>query len=268
MTRDQFVSAVLQNAMTVQGYLNGADGRGKDHLCDCIGLIIGAFKILGLNWPGVHGTNWTSRNYINGLEEFQTTLDLRLGDVVLKARDPGQDGYSLPDTYKNSPDKRDYYHIGVVTNMNPFTITHCTTVPGGIQTDKGKKNWKFKGVLKAITEGGGTVQKAIVIATQGNTVNMRSNPSKAATILTAVPVNEEVDLINEGDVWSQIRYKGINGYMMTEFLCPVADDTPPDETEPVPPEDITPGDEFVTIKMPESLALALWEVLDGILGKG
>lgn len=269
MTRDEFVSAVLKNAVTVQGYLSGADGRGKDHLCDCIGLIIGAFKILGLNWPGVHGTNWTARNYINGLSTFGTVLELRRGDVVLKAREPGQSGYKLPDAYKDSPDKRDYYHIGVVVNENPFKIVHCTDVPGGIQEDHGKKNWLYKGVLKNIKEGGETVEKALVIAERGNTVNMREQPSKAARVLAQVPVGETVDMLMDGDEWSKIIFNGQGGYMMSNFLVPVAgdvppDDVPPDETEPLPPT----GENYVTIKFPEDLILGLYEVLQGAIGKG
>lgn len=263
MTRQEFVSAVLQNAMTVQGYKVGCDGRGVDHLCDCIGLIIGAFEILGVKWPGVHGTNWTARNYVKGLSEFGTTLDLQIGDVVFKAREPGQDGYNLPDTYKNSPDKRDYYHIGVVTNLNPFKITHCTTVPGGIQADQGKKNWKFKAVLEPIAEGGHGMKKGLVMAESGNTVNMRQSSSTSAPVIVQVKIGEEVDVIEEQGEWDKIEYSGYTGYMMSKFIVIVADDTPPDE--PIEPE---PGEDFVTIKLPIDLAVELWEALDNAIGKG
>lgn len=268
MTRQELVSAVLQNALTVQGYKNGCDGRGKDHLCDCIGLIIGAFDILGQRWPGTHGTNWTARNYVNGLAEFQSVLDLKLGDVVLKGRSPGQDGYSLPDTYRDDPDRTDYYHIGVVTSMNPFKITHCTTVPGGIQTDQGKKNWKYKATLKSIKDGGGDVpvKKALVYAANGLPVKLRANPSKAATVLLTVKVGEEVDLIEANGEWSKIKYQEVTGYMMSEFLTVVADDVPPDQgdegSEPIHDEG------YVSVRMPEDLAYALWEILDGVVGKG
>lgn len=268
MKRSEFAAAVLQNASTVTHYEMGGSGPGG---CDCIGLIIGAYRIMRMAWPGDHGTNWAARNYTNNLAPFNSVNELDLGDIVYKAHDPGESGWNLPDRYKGDPDQRDYYHVGVVTSVNPFEITDCTTVIGGIHKDHGKSNWHFKGVLPDITDGGGTVQKALVVADQGSTVNLRAQPSMTAAVLVQVPIGSEVDLYDEGDEWSKISYNGQNGYMMTKFLIPVAGDVPPegippDDTEPQEPvEPVEPG--TITITLDSDLAYALWLQLGDALNE-
>ena len=110
------------------------------------------------------------------------------------------------------------------------------------------------------------MKQAIVVAEQGTTVNMRAQPSKASPVLKQVPLGEIVDVYEEGPEWSKISYNCTDGYMMTEFTVPVADTEPPEEAPGVPPEE--PGEGFVTLKLPESVAFALWEALDGVIGHG
>lgn len=70
-----------------------------------------------------------------------------LGNLVFKAREPGEDKYDLPSSYKNHPDQRDYYHVGVVTSIDPLVISHCTGVPGGIKKDNKLGAWHYTGKL-------------------------------------------------------------------------------------------------------------------------
>lgn len=270
MTRDNFVAAVLINADGVRAYKIGYDGQNPQGWCDCIGLIKGAFAIAH-ETLSTSGVNWSARHDIDDLRAFDSISELKLGDVVLKVRNPGESGYNLPEKYRNDPDQKDYYHIGVVTNTTPLRITHCTTVDGGIKVDTSKSNWKYKGRLKAVSDeqpsGGGNTNmiKALVIASQGNNVNLRAQPSKTSQVLIQVPLNKEVDLIEEGPVWSQVQYQEIKGYMMSEFLMPIGEvDNGPVEGEPGMPD----GGGYVTIRMPEDLAYALWEILDGTVGRG
>lgn len=269
MTRDEFTAAVLLNAAGVREYKLGYDGQNPQGWCDCIGLDIGAYVILGVKWPGTHGTNWAARYYTKDLKPINTVGELKTGDVVYKKREPGEQYYDLPDAYKNHPDRRDYYHIGTVTQTNPLRITHCTDVPGGIKTDTTLGKWSYYGTFKNIEDGGGNkpMTQAIVVADQGSTVNMREQPSKASRVIEQVPIGEIVDVYDEGAEWSQIGYKGKKGYMMTMFTVPVAgdppEDAPPDETEPV-----EPGGDMVQIIMPMSVAVALYQALDGVIGHG
>lgn len=277
MTRETFAAAVLENAAGVRDYKYGYDGRNPQGWCDCIGLIKGAYAIVGERFPDGSGVNWSARHDIDDLRTFTGIGELKVGDVVLKAYNPGEKGYNLPEKYKNDPDQKDYYHIGVVTSTIPFRITHCTTVNGGIKTDDNKSNWKYKGRFRSVNDGGGgeRVIKAIVTAENKLPVNLRSQPVvNERTFITKVPLGAEVDILEEGDDWCKVKYNKIMGFMMTKFLIPVGEfdpvppsDEPPDETEPLPPDEI-PGDKTIKVELPESALIALWQALDGMFGKG
>ena len=59
----------------------------------------------------------------------------------------------------------------------------------------------------------------IVSANSGSTVNLRKEPSTSSTILQPVPIGKEVELIEKtNDTWYKVKYKNIEGYMMTKFL--------------------------------------------------
>ena len=107
-------------------------GDGSDGTCDCIGLLIGAIRRMGLKWTGIHGSNWAARKELVKLEKTNNPNDLCLGDAVLKAYAPGEKGYGLPDRYKKggkyyNGDLNDYYHAGTVTQVNPLRITHMSS---------------------------------------------------------------------------------------------------------------------------------------------
>jgi len=69
-----------------------------------------------------------------------------------------------------------------------------------------------------------TLYKAKVWAANGYPVKMRANPSQNAKIITTVPLNTVVDVIEEtSDKWSKIQYGYSTGYMMREFLLPVSE---------------------------------------------
>lgn len=218
MTAKDFVEWIKKNAARVKEYKEGGDGTGGK--CDCIGLIIGAWRMAGNKWSGIHGSNYAARNMTDGLAEGQP---LHLGNLVYKARKPGESGYKLPDRYKKHPDKNDYYHVGVVTRVNPLEITHCTSVPGGIQRDSTRGKWKYSGKLRGISEETMSYT-AKVTAPSGKTVNLRAKPSKSAKILYKVPIGGIVYTEGTEGNFTRCTYEdeseGIleTGYMLTEFL--------------------------------------------------
>ena len=82
-------------------------GDGSDGTCDCIGLIIGAVRRMGLKWTGIHGCNWAARKEISDLRPLKSTSQLEKGMIVLKARDQGNSSWKLPERYrKGIPRKR------------------------------------------------------------------------------------------------------------------------------------------------------------------
>lgn len=82
---------------------------------------------------------------VDNLRKVSSEKQLNLGDLVFKGRAPGEANYSLPTKYKSSGDLTDYYHVGVVTRLVPFEITHCTGVEGGIKRDSKLGKWAYAG---------------------------------------------------------------------------------------------------------------------------
>lgn len=141
-------------------------GDGSNGVCDCIGLIIGAIRKMGLKWKGIHGSNYGARYETADLAYISKESDLELGDVVYKACD--SDGkvrkacnagtlthkYDLPDRYKKGKsyyngDLKDYYHAGAVTQVHPLNITHMTSPHMKVDTNL-NGGWNYHGKAKPI----------------------------------------------------------------------------------------------------------------------
>ena len=229
-----FLQGVQDNAARIQAYELGHDG--SDGKSDCIGLIIGALALAWFRWPGVHGSNWAARNAMDGLDHIPDATKMFLGEIVYKAKEPGEEGYKLPDRYKDSGDLRDYYHVGVVTSVQPLEITHCTSVAGGIKRDTALGAWRWGGKLKYVDyaeqEGPDmeTPYTAIVTADSGRTVNLRAKPDMKSTIIARVAIGEAVTVLDELGEWAKVSFSGKSGYMMDKYLLPdYSDDEPNDE---------------------------------------
>lgn len=103
-------------------------GTAQDGTCDCIGLVAGALERAGGRWTGICGTNWTARYKMK--ERFPAKKEkLERGMLVFKSRKSTE---KLPARYKKggsayNGDTTDYYHVGVVREINPLLIVHCTT---------------------------------------------------------------------------------------------------------------------------------------------
>lgn len=140
----------LQNVLTIEAeqpaYRLG--GSAADGTCDCIGLIIGALRRGGVSWTGTHGTNYAARCAVEGLRRVTAASQLRVGEVVFKAREPGNSRYALPATYRKHADQRDYYHVGVVVSASPLRIVHCTTPT--VKRDTALRSWCYAAALKAV----------------------------------------------------------------------------------------------------------------------
>lgn len=227
ITRDKFLAALEEVADPSPVYRLGGDG--SDGTCDCIGLIIGAIRRAGGSWTGIHGSNYAARYEMRELLPVTEAGELNLGDVVYKARTPGQAGYALPERYKNDPDKNDYYHVGVVTSTSPLEITHCTG-PGIVRDTKLGK-WTYRGRLEKVDDDGAEAvetmaRTATVVAESGSTVKMRSTPSTSSGLYWDVPVGATVQVASVDGAWAKVRYGDRTGYMMTAFLDLAEQDAP------------------------------------------
>lgn len=253
MNMTAFLSAVDAIASGAPAYRLGHDG--SDGLCDCIGLVIGAIRRAGGVWSGIHGSNWAARNAMAWLLPVADAGDLSVGELVFKARSPGESGYALPDRYASDPDRADYYHVGVVRSVHPLKIVHCTTP--GIVTDTAVGRWRFHGGLSMLDEGEDSMsqtQTAVLTAESGSTVNLRKTPGGA--LADRLPVGSTVTVIGRQEGWVQVSQGGKTGWVMAQYVRPDGEDTTADDSD------------AVGITLPRSLAEALRDALDASLGRG
>lgn len=263
MILEAFIAQVEAIAQASPVYRLGGDG--SDGTCDCIGLVIGAIRQAGGAWMGTHGSNYAARYEMRELLPVTDAGELCLGDVVYKARTPGQAGYALPERYKNDPDQRDYYHVGVVTATSPLEITHCTG-PGIVRDTKLGK-WVYRGRLKKVDYDGTEVvetmvQTAKVTAASGSAVKMRSKPSASDRLYWEVPVGAEVQVAEVTGSWAKVRYGDRTGYMMTDFLALDAQEPP----EVGGTAETMTGGELITVQ--RAALQAVYDALGSILQGG
>ena len=245
MTLPQFLSAIQAIAALKPSYLKGHSG--DDGFCDCIGLIIGALKRCGIIWKDIHGSNWAARHEVTGLHKVSRASDLKLGEIVFKIYEPHTSGWKLPDRYKNDPDQKDYFHVGVVTQVSPLKITHMTSPTIKVDSKIGK--WAYAGTLKYINKKGDEKPvTAIVVSDDGYPVKLRPTASTSQPYVEKIPVGTSVSVLEKGEEWSKVTALGKTGYIMTKFLQP----------------DVGPQ-AFVTLTLPADVASALRNALNTVV---
>lgn len=232
MTRAEYVEKVLEIAREKPAYALGGDGsNGK---CDCVGLGIGALRRGGIKYTGIHGSNWAARKESVELWQIESVSELTIGDNVLKAYEPGDKGWSLPSRYAKDADQRDYYHLGVVTSVNPLRITHCTTPT--IKTDTTLGRWKYAFRWKHLSVDVNyepavevdAVYKATVKLKTSKYLNLRVGPSTDDTKIGKIPNGGIVEVLTAGDAWSFVRYDGMSGYVNNQYLVEIEEE--PDDS--------------------------------------
>ena len=246
MTWTEVVNKFLEKVDVIKS-LNPAyrqPGDGSDGTCDCIGLIIGAIRRMGLKWNGIHGSNYAARKEFEELKPIRSVSDLELGDVVLKHHKKGEKGWTLDKYPRYLPggkyyngDLNDYYHAGVVTKVKPLNITHMSSKMT-VDTKLGK--WSYHGKLNILIKAAGgtpsptptptpghepsTGSRAVVVSANGYPVKCRQYPSTSCRTWDKVPVGTEVEIVAPGEKWAQINCGRRKGwYMMAEFLDVIGD---------------------------------------------
>ena len=233
MNRDVYVRRVMEIVDERPDYRIGGDG--SDGTCDCVGLGIGALRRMGIDYDGLHGSNWAARHEAVELYRIGSIKQLRIGDNVLKAREPGDKGWALPDRYGDDPDQNDYYHFGIVVSVDPLKIAHCTDPTCRIDTRLGKWSHAFawRQLSNAIdtpkqeepaqgerVEEEKTMEalyEAQVVLKESKALNIRAGRSTAARRIGSVPNGATVIVCQEG-AWPLIEYDGLQGYVCGDYL--------------------------------------------------
>lgn len=200
--------------------------RALDY-CDCIGMVIGALRRIGIVWSGIHGSNYAARYRLTGkIKPIKDASELKVGYLVFKGKANSPD---LPNRYKPggsyyNGDLIDYYHVGVVTSVDPLIITHMTSPT--VKQDRKVGSWNFYGMCSYVDyetpepepQPTPVYPTATVYAPTGKTVNLRKGAGKNYSILERVPIGKTVEILTPGLDWSRVQYGRNVGYMMTEFL--------------------------------------------------
>lgn len=194
-------------------------GSSEDGCVDCSGAFVNAFRKFGIYYP--HGSNAIARNYTVG--GMLPISQAKPGMAAFKVREPGEDGYALPDKYKNGSDLNDYYHIGLVDNDTRYVL-NAKGEKSGFSRDQltARNGWDCVAYLKDVQyqEEIEMTQARVVLPTgaTGNTVNLRKTASTGSAIIERVPVGSVVDVITDSGQWCKIEYDGKVGYMMSNYL--------------------------------------------------
>lgn len=250
-TVKSFLCKAMEIAAEEPGYQLGH--RGDDHLCDCIGLVIGALSRCGVKWPGIHGSNWAVRNVVNNLSMIRSASDLATGELVFKSRFPGQSGYALPDRYAGHPDRLDYYHVGIVVSAASLRILHMTKPAPRMDLKLG--NWSHHGWCSLVSadetneptecsSGSGTpripapseitrkerekMSKSIIVKSpNGAPVKLRKHPSTTSATWWEIASESEGFCFSESGAWSHVEVpdatgKLRSGWMQSKFVVDAA----------------------------------------------
>ena len=264
MNNIEFVKRVQDIAAKNLTYRTGGDG--SDGTCDCIGLIMGA---IGKKYD-MHSTNYFARYEMAELAPIREDTAVELGNLVYKTRDEGSPGYDLHERYKQggryfASILLDYYHVGVVTSVDPLVITHCTQTDGvdGIDYDTSLNGWTYYGEAADVeyedqwdddfTGEASLPELAVVHSEDRESVRMRSTPATDAGYNTVakVPFGAEVIVRERTNDWATVQWNGKYGFMQTKFLRVIGMDEPPDNGN----EDPMSFEDKVLAKLDEILLL-------------
>lgn len=227
MNREQYVQRVLEIDAEKPVYRLGGDG--SDGTCDCVGLGIGAMRRGGIKYDGLHGSNWAARYEAVELWEIESVSELSVGDNTLKAYEPGDPKWALPERYSDDPDQRDYYHFGVVTSVNPLRITHCTSPTTKTDTTLGKWKYAFRWRQLSETEEP-AMYKGEVKLDESRYLNLRNGPGTNYRVIGSIPNGSTIEVLTESGDWLFVRFGAKSGYVIGNKVVRAEEE--PEETLP------------------------------------
>ncbi|MBR4039424.1 MAG: SH3 domain-containing protein [Clostridia bacterium] len=231
--KDAFVKKIEEIAARKLSYRIG--GLGADGTCDCIGLIMGAMLELGHGRYDLHSTNYFARYQMTGMEKADGKA-LYAGEILYRAREDTKDlhaRYQAGGRYYTG-DLLDYYHVGVVTGVNPLRIIECTQYGAvtGIVISGVFRNWHYGGKLRDVLYDGDTGEQEgdearmealyqARVTTQKDPLMLRDAPGGKKT--GELPKDAVVDVLGEGE-WMHVRYGGAAGYASAQYLTRIGAD--------------------------------------------
>ncbi|MEG1571755.1 MAG: SH3 domain-containing protein [Clostridia bacterium] len=244
------VNKLIPVFKNVIGWPYASPGSNNANGCDCSGAFVYAYG--QFRQKIYHGSNRMIRVFCRDVRRVTSASQLQVGMAIFKARTDtsGMNASYLPGgQYYNPSLPYDYYHVGLVTSVNPLQIVNATTPVARVDTVLSK--WHSAGLLNAVDYSGSlppkppvnpacpacptcplcptdptsppvNVTSATVFAATGSTVNLRSEPSPKAVVLVRVPVGQQVSVLSQTNAdWWRVKYQSTVGSMMSKFLRPL-----------------------------------------------
>lgn len=218
----RFAARVEQIAARPLQYKIG--GIGKNGVCDCTGLIMGAMYELGRKKYDMHSTNYFARYQTMEMKRVDQKRAY-VGQILYKARDntdgDGMNARYLPGGRYYTGDLLDYYHVGVVTGINPLRVIECTEYGkvSGIVISSSLKGWEYEGKLRGVDYSEKEVEDVLYYArvtTKEDPLTLRNAPLSGKKI-GEIPRGEIVEVMSTGD-WPRVKYDGMLGYASAQYL--------------------------------------------------
>lgn len=254
-----FVRRVEQIAARNLTYRTG--GLGKDGTCDCIGLIMGAMYELGHKQYDLHSTNYFARYQTLELKKANAK-ELFIGQLLFRAR-TNQDKLNaryLPGGRYYTGDLLDYYHVGVVTSVDPLRIIECTEYGDvtGIVISTKFGRWDYSGRLRGVdyaAQGEESEEEIMLyqarVVTKETPLTLRNAPVSGKKI-GELPRGAIVDVMSTGD-WPRVKYGDMLGYASAQYLERIEEE----------PEEVRTYAELTVRTIIEDSAGRIWEPIGG-----
>lgn len=206
---------------------------------DCQGLVEYCVRQSGgkMSYSGSNDMIRNACTAVYTLAEARNRGLLKPGWLLfILARDGGEPAKYKADGIGNAS------HVGLYTGALKAEVVHASSSKGIVCASTLANAWTHCGPAKAIDYGeeAGTVPainktEMVVHANSGSTVRMRSMPSTSAVTLKNVPIGATVPVSSTQGDWAQIKFEGVAGWMLAEFLQtgaahgPMADTVPCEE---------------------------------------
>lgn len=206
-------------------------GVGKNGVCDCTGLIMGAMYELGHKTYDMHSTNYFARYQTMEMKRAGEAKPF-IGQILYKARDDTDDMNAryLPGGRYYTGDLLDYYHVAVITSIKPLRIVECTEYGDvtGIVVSNTVKGWHYGGKLRGVDynvqedasadEGGKNMEYSAIVSlkNENSTLNVRNAPG--GDVIGELRHGDIIRVMAEGEKWSYVSYDGGSGYVSTSYI--------------------------------------------------
>ena len=204
------LTQMIEDFEAIVGWPYASPGSNDEQGIDCSGAFVRAFARQGKDIA--HGSNTIYRKHCAKTGEIEAAESLRPGMAVFKHRVDGDE----PAQYRTDG-LGNFYHIGLVTAVEPLRIVHAT--PPVAKADTSLGNWSHWGILKeAALQAPDPLPQGVITADAGSTVNLRRQPSRQAGLVCRIPVGEKVTLIEKKGDWQKLAWQGKTGWMLSEFI--------------------------------------------------